>query len=50
VSTYHDTNKDEINLFNFNAMLGRIGSVMYIFSGNPAIIKMQSEARNHGKY
>ncbi|CDW86143.1 UNKNOWN [Stylonychia lemnae] len=49
-STYNDETSDEINWFNLYAMLGRIGTVMYIFTGNPSIINIQSEAKNYQKY
>lgn len=37
---------EDLNWFNFSAMLGRMGIAMHIFSGNSSILNIKSEARH----
>ncbi|CDW82702.1 UNKNOWN [Stylonychia lemnae] len=41
---------EDIQWFNLSAVLGRVGIAMHIFSGNPSILNIQSEARNKKRY
>eukprot|EP00347_Sterkiella_histriomuscorum_P019860 403340031 len=40
----------DVQWFNYQAVLGRVGMIMHIFAGNPSIINIQSEARNVKRY
>ncbi|CDW90188.1 UNKNOWN [Stylonychia lemnae] len=43
----YDQPKDDLIWFNLYAMMGRIGTVMYMFTSNPSLMNIHNEAKNY---